>query len=268
MGHVRFKLQDQITTAELLDQQTSISQNTGKELFRLEVRFRAHESMRDFYTQALRTGTAMLLPPDGDVSKGITVSLHENQHSYTVGEPIQHCTWVLSQVEELTLASLQIGDAAVIPYKYKDEFSQGSLICNFCFDVDAETYTYIRNLPIYFQVVRTGISDEPRTMRFGLVVWASNDEQTYRLRATLVEQNYDKAGAGHGFLEPMFSNVMEQLAVTTTRLSKLLDVLESRGILTEVEKQSVFEVPDSERKGRKELFYRVRDFDKWIENEE
>jgi len=104
-------------------------------------------------------------------------------------------------------------------------------------------------------------------MRFGLVVWASDDEQTYRLRARLVEENYDKARDGHGFLEPMFSNVMEQLAVTTTRLSKLLDVLASKGILTEEEKKNVFEVPDSERKERRELFCRVRDFDKWVENE-
>lgn len=268
MGHIRFKIEDRITTAELLDQQVSLSRNTGKELIQFEVSFKAHESMREFFTQGLRNGTATLLPADGDDSKGITVKLYEKQHSYTLGEPIQRCTWLLSQQEELTLESLQIADITLAPYKYRDEFDQDSLICNLCFDLDAETYKHVRNLPMYFPVVRKGISEEPRTMRFGMVIWASEDEQNYRMRATIVEESYDKTGIGHGFLEPMFTHMMEQLVVTTARLSKLLDLLESKGLLTEEEKKGVIEIPDSERKDKKELFYRVRDFDKWVENED
>jgi hypothetical protein len=268
MGNVRFKIEDRITTAELLNQQASISPNTGKELFQLEVSFRAHENTRGFFTQALQNGTAMLLAEDGDVAKSFTVGLYEKQHSYTMGDPIQRCTWLLSQVEELNLESLQIADLTVNPYKYREEFSQDSLICNFCFDIDAETYKNVRNLPLYFPVVRKGISDEPRTMRFGQVLWASEDEQKYRIRTTLVEESYDKSRIGHGFFEPMLTNMMEQLVVTTLRLTKLLDLLESKGLVSEEEKKNVFEVPDSERKDRRELFYQIRDFDKWLENED
>jgi len=268
MGYVNFKLQDQITTAEILDQQTRVSQNTGKDLFQLEVYFKAHKDRRDFYVQALQNGTAILLPADGDILNGVVVSLYEKQYSYTEGEPIQHCTWLLTQKEELAVESLQIGDITVSPYKYNDEFSKESLICNFCFDVDAETYKYVRNLPIYFSVTRKGISDVPRSMRFGLVVWSSEDEQTYRLKATLVEENYDKDQTNQGLMEPMFSNVMEQLAITTIRLSKLLNLLESKGILTKEEAKNIIEIPDSERKEQRELFCRVKNFDKWIENED
>jgi hypothetical protein len=267
MGHVRFKINDQVVTAEVIEQQSSTSRNTGKELFQVEVRFQVHEDQKDFCTEALRNQNATLLSPEGDSSKDIPVRVHEKQHSFTMGDPIQRCTWVLSEFEELNLEALQIGDVTVNPYKYSDEFSEDALVCNFCIDVDATMYKYVRSLPKYFPVVRKGVSDAPRTMRLGEVVWATEDEQTYRLRATLVEQSYDKPGAGNGIMQPAFGNVMDVLSVTTIRISRILDMLESKGLLTDEEKKTIREVAEEEWKERRCQFLRVKDFDKWIENE-
>src|ERR1035437_3083215 len=129
MGIIRLKIEDQVTVAEILDQHTTISQNTGKELFQLEVKFKAHENHRNFYTAALGKGTATLLVPGGDSTKDITVDVYEKQHSYTVGQPIQSYTWLLSEREELRLESLQIGDMTLTPYKYEDHFDRDALIC-------------------------------------------------------------------------------------------------------------------------------------------
>lgn len=267
MGHVRFKINDQVVTAEVIEQQSTTSRNTGKGLFQIEVKFRVHEDQRNFCTEALQNGNVTLFSPEGGSSKNIPVRVHEKQHSFTMGDPIQHCTWVLSEVEELNLEALQIGDVTVPPYKYSDEFSEDVLVCNFCIDVDTTTYKYIRSLPQYFPVVRKGVSNAPRSMRFGHVVWATKDEQTYRLRATLVEQNYDKQGAGNGIMQPEFGNVMDVLSVTTIRISKILDMLESKGLLTDEEKKIIREVTEEERKEWRSQFSRVKDFDKWIESE-
>lgn len=268
MGHVRLKINDQVVTAEVIDQQSTISRNTGKGLFQVEVRFRVHEDQRNFCTEVLQNGNVTLLSPDGDSSTDIPVRVHEKQHSFTVGDPIQRCTWVLSEVEQLNLEALQIGDLTLSPYRYTDEFSEDALVCNFCIDVDAATYKCIRSLPQYFPVVRKGVSDTPRAMRFGPVVWATEDEQTYRLRATLVEQNYDKPGAGNDILQPEFRNVLDELSVTTIRISRILDMLESKGLLTGEEKKTIREVAEEEKNERRSQFSRVKDFDKWIANED
>jgi hypothetical protein len=265
MGSIRLKIEDQVTVAEILDQHTVISQNTGKELFQLEVKFKVHENHRNLYTAALGKGTATLLSPEGDSTKDITVGVYEKQHSYTVGQSIQLCTWLLSEREELKLESLQIGDMTLTPYKYEDHFDLNALICTTCMIVDATTYENLRNLPAYFPVIRKGISDEPRSMRLGLVLWSSDDEETFKVKATLVEESYDKNGRALNLLEPMFTNVMQQLAVTSARFTQLLNVLEAKGILTEEEKNGVFEVPESELRHREDLFYRLRDLDKWVE---
>lgn len=267
MGHIQFRIDDQVVTAEVIDQQTTLSRNTGKELFQAEVSFRIHEDQRDSCTEAIRHGKVELLSPRGDSSKNIPVRVQEKQHSFTMGDPIQRCIWVLSEVEELNLEGLQIGDVMVNPYRYSDEFSDNALVCNFCFDTDAQTRKYLRSLPKYFPVVRKGISDEPRLMRFGHVVWATDDEQTYRFRVTLVEESYDKSGGGNGLLQPEFGNALEMLAEVTVRFSRLLDMLESKGVLAAGDRANIQEIMEEDWKERRTEFSRVKDFDKWVENE-
>jgi hypothetical protein len=265
MGHVRFKVEDQIVTAELIDQRTTTSRNTGKELFQLDVRFRVHENQRGFCTSALKTGSVTLLSSDGDATREITVGVYEKQHSYSSDNPIQSCVWMLSEQEDSTLESLQIGDLNITPYRYKDYFDQEALICTVCMKVDAATHDALRALPMYFPVVRRGISDQSRSMRFGLILWSSDDEETYKMQATLVEEVHDKPGRSHGFLEPMFTSVMDLLALTGARYTQLLDLLEAKGVLTAEERKKVGEIPDDELQYRQRQFYRLKDLDEWIE---
>jgi hypothetical protein len=265
MGHVRIGIEGQIITAEVIDQQATTSRNTGKKLFQLEVRFTVHESQRDFCTTALRTGSATLLSPDGDSTKDMVVRLYEKQHSYSSDSHIQTCVWTLSEQENLTLDSLQIGGLNVTPYRYKGHFSYDALICAVCMKVEAEMYDALRELPTYFPVIRKGISDHPRSMRFGEILWSSEDEQMYKVKATLVEEIHDKSAKSHGLLEPMFTGVMDLLALTSARYKQLLDLLEAKGVLTEEERKKVWEVPEEELQYRQRQFYRLKDLDEWIE---
>jgi hypothetical protein len=180
MGNVRLKVGDHTVTAELLSQSANVSRHTGKELFQLEVQFKAHAAQRESIQDAL-SGKGILLSADGDASKDVTVLLYEKQYSYTEGKPMQNHIWTLTQEEELKLDSLQVADIDLQPYWSVERFDGDALIITARVEVDAATEQALRNLPQYFPVIRKGISDELRTMRFGQILWSSVDEEGFKL---------------------------------------------------------------------------------------
>ncbi len=105
-------------------------------------------------------------------------------------------------------------------------------------------------------------------MRFGQILWSSVDDGRFKLYLTIVEQNYDEQKRNPGFLEPQFGTVMTSLAATSGQVAKLLEVLQTKGLLTEEERLGITEISDLEREKRTRQFDRVSDLDRWLDAEE
>jgi hypothetical protein len=267
MGIIRFKVGDQFLVGNVLSQSTATSQHTGREITELEVQFKAHERGKKAVEDALAIGVGTVLA-EGDSSSEFAVTLYQKQHSFTIGEPIQTYTWSLRQREKLMTESLKLGDMAVHPYRYMETISQDALVLTIRATVDATTLQTLRALPLYFPVVREGISDEPRSMRFGAVIWSSADEQEFKIQATIVEEKYDAKGNQHSFLEPMLGNLMKSVSSTNARFKTLVQILLSKGLITEEEKANIVEVSDEELRRRNYEFDRVVDVDEWFKRED
>ncbi len=136
MGNVRFKIGDQIITADVLSQSDSKSRHTGKGLIQLEVQFKAHAAQRKSIQDAL-SGTGTLLSQDA--SKDVAVLLYEKEYSYTDAHPMQNHIWTLTQKEKLMLDSLQLADISLQPYRFKESFDGDALIITARVEVDLAT---------------------------------------------------------------------------------------------------------------------------------
>ncbi len=263
MPTVRFKAGTLEIRAEVVGDSPLQSQYTGKNLFQIEVEFRADEGRQDEINAARGASGAVLLRT-GEPPVEVPITIAQNMHSFTVGRREQLYKWTLTEKEDLKLETLELGEVVLNPYKFEEEIQNGSLIINARVEVDALTQDALRTLPKYFPVIRRGISDEPRSMRFGQPLWSETESGNTKQRYVLVEESYD-ATPSQGFLEPQFGNVRDSLAVAKVQLEKLIQLLESKGLISSEEIASLTEVSDSEVRNENRLINRVDDIDEWLD---
>ena len=121
---------------------------------------------------------------------------------------------------------------------------------------------------IYFPVIRRGINDETKEMRFGKIIW-SKDEEIIKFKIYLVDKQYDaERGSALGLFEPEMSNVKHTLADNTENFAALLKVLQEKNLLTSEEIERVKTVNDKDYNSRMLEFERVKDIDKYANDEE
>lgn len=264
MTQVRLKVADKIIHAEAIGESKGVSKHTGKELVAFEVRFRAEKTQHDAIQKLLGEGSGALLSEE-NVGKELPVRLEQTQYSYSDIQPLSTYIWKITEIENLGIESLQLGEVTATPYRYQEEISSEALVITTCFDLDRNTYEAFNQLPESFHVVRKGISDEPRLMRFGQTVWSSDDDDKFKISATIVETVYDQVNKSHGILEPMFSNVRNEVAATSVRLDRLLVMLVQKGVLSSEDREKIGVVTNEELRRMKRSFSRVSDFGAWIE---
>ena len=92
---------------------------------------------------------------------------------------------------------------------------------------------------IYFPVIRQGISEEPKEMRFGQSIW-SRDEETVTFKIYLVDKKHDEEEDNSlGLFQPEMGNIKDLLAANTEKFFSLLKILEQKKILTSDEIEQV-----------------------------
>ena len=106
------------------------------------------------------------------------------EHSYTL---------ILRQAEELSLESLVVGDVELHPYAYREAVSGAELtVWAKCVGSKTEVLRLRALLKdrSSFPVIRHGISDQPRPMRFGVAEW-SEHEGRIKFRVIFVDRDAD-----------------------------------------------------------------------------
>jgi hypothetical protein len=167
---------------------------------------------------------------------------------------------------------LIIGNLTVEPYFYEEGTQNDALFIIARARLTAEQAEPLRQMIIrysmarpneqYFPVVREGLSDEPRQMRFGGGAWSQRDGIVNQ-EITLVDRVYDEHGGGVNLLTAQKARTDDNIVELSARLEELLSLLRAKHILTDDELERVRQpTPEMRARQRFELL-RVNDLDMW-----
>jgi hypothetical protein len=262
--NIDIKCGDRTIHAYVNNEGSYVSRHTGKTLQSLGIIFDAlNDDQRD-WAQAFSSSGATV-ETDGTEHKQWRIG--ENDSMQTVGQPGGRFTWELLEVESLQPEALIIDGWELKPYKYKETFFfEDNLEIIARVEVTREEKDRIRDMAECLQVVRKGIQDEPREMRFGPCLWSQSGEN-FRIGLRLIDKKYDAKDRSHGFNEPRESNMTARTIRTSMELNGLFDLLIAKGVLSQAD---VDQIQNLDRKHvNREVWSRdyVQDLDEWLDRE-
>lgn len=148
----------------------------------------------------------------------------------------------LKENEDLIIDTLIIDGIELRPYFYEEHSDGPGIEVNARVRLSTEENQQLRKLIAageYHKVIRRGISDEPREMRFGAPIW-SKDGDHVKHKIILIEKILDEI---HGFMEldPTGFNVRQQLSYIRGFVKSLSDMLSEKGIISAEEAEKLHE---------------------------
>jgi hypothetical protein len=174
----------------------------------------------------------------------------------------------IEEMEELELTGLSINGIVLYPYFYEEEFDCDDLNIKSRVMVSPEQDAWLRMLMKedgYFQVVRHGISDLPRDMRFSNTILWSKHGNKFKYEIILVDRGYDEKDRPLARLfQPQMSRMQSAVAAQAEMVEAMLETMVTRKYLTvgdvaEMRKKAAERVWD-----RKREFFEVRDVDEFL----
>jgi hypothetical protein len=171
-------------------------------------------------------------------------------------------TLILRESEELALEALVLDGVELHPYEYREAFTGDELTIWAKLVGTRAGVLRLRALlksRDTFPVVRRGIHDEPREMRFGVAEWSEHEGQI-RYRVVLVDAGADPAEHPE-LLRIEEANTRAALAFYMGFVERLAELLEKRGLLSAEEIEGAREAAREEPWPERREFWRVRDVD-------
>ena len=189
---------------------------------------------------------------------------NDGPHSLTI-------TW--SESEHLEAESVEFEGLIVTPSAghYEERVNEdGSIMISFQATLTPEETESLRSLVPgrrsevrYWPVIRHGVSDEPRNMRLGRVLWQQLDNGNIDNSITLVDEAFDSSEASNAVLglagEPQVGNLIHQVSALLVQFEALLNGLEAAGTVAPEAVERVRSSVDSLVAGRRHIFFEVSD---------
>jgi hypothetical protein len=189
--------------------------------------------------------------------------LGRTSYHFRDGSPVRTYQWELTQKEPLSIDELWLQDIHLKPYRYVEEFEGNRLEIHACVKLDQVQRQALAALPGSFPVVRTGINEAPREMRFGRSVWSSAAPEETKAEIFLID--YDPTPRS-GLIQPLLPNIESFATFSTVAVNQLLNTLADRGIL---DPATVATIRGAANAAASDLVfsraYGVSDLDKWLE---
>lgn len=237
------------------------SEHTGRALTELHgvitAGDRVHQQLKSILQEE---GSRRGRPVDDQDGPTTRWSVSWNAYSESAGEHTY--SLILREDEELTLEALIVDGVELHPYEYRESFNgdeltiQAKLVGSKAEVFRLRTLLRTRNT---FPVVRRGIQEEPRRMRFGVAEWSEHEGQI-KYRVVFVEEGADRAEhpelvriaeANSRSAMPFYMNFVERLA----------ELLEARGILPAEEIEAARDAAREEFGHARREFWQVADVD-------
>lgn len=172
----------------------------------------------------------------------------------------------LQEYENLRPERVELGDFAVVPTKYEEQFDEGyglridmSVLLQ---GSDIEQLAQRLQQAGYFDVRRPGISDETRRMRFGQTWWSKHPEGN-KYNLVLVDEASDKHDPTPFKLGAEHDASARLIALYATLVDKLLAALEQKEVLSAKEIAEFKEAAQAKLWQREHGFFQVEDADNW-----
>ncbi|CAN5782698.1 hypothetical protein BH23GEM3_BH23GEM3_11920 [soil metagenome] len=183
-------------------------------------------------------------------------------NSYAESDDEHLYTLILSEDEELSLSALVLEGIELHPYEYREEFSGDELTIWAKLVGSKAGVLRLRALlktRDSFSVVRRGINDTPRQMRFGVAEW-SEHEGRIKYRVVLVDAGAELAEHPE-VVRIEEANTRAALSYYMGLVDRLTDLLVKRGVLPAEEIELIRESARSELWHSRRDFWRVPDVD-------
>lgn len=271
---MQFTIGDVQLEADVEEGESFTSKHTGKDLHRLVLQFSCqgeqyNGDVLNLFERAKKEGLTCLGADDSTIEwKAATDSW---QYSGSQGtRTVYHHTWNIEECEPLNIEKLVIDGIELEPYKYKENFLADALEITARIrqsEEERKAFGDHFRKKDYFPVVRVGISDAAREMRFGFGVW-SKEGDTYKRQIVLIDRTFDVQHKSPGLLQPELLNMKVILATVNSTVDELLTLLSNKGVLTQQDLETLKQ--DSEDRTRVTFrdFYKVTDIDEWLSAEE
>ena len=187
-------------------------------------------------------------------------------NSYAESEGEHRYMLILNEEEELTLEELVLdGGVRLRPYAYREAFTgDGELTIWAKLTGTRQEVLRLRALlrsHASFPVVRRGIDERPRWMRFGVAEWSEHDEGQIKYRVVLVDADADPAEHAE-LVRIEEENVRASLGFYTNFVEQLAQLLEARGILPAAEIEAARAAAREAPWPARHEFWRVLDVDR------
>ncbi len=174
----------------------------------------------------------------------------------------------LDEAEELKLELLSLNGITLYPYYYEEEFDCDDLSIKSRVMVSPEQDAHLRMLMKengYFQVVRIGINEVPREMRFSNTILWSRHGNKFKYEIILVDRSYDERDRPLARLfQPQMSRMQSAVASQAEMVEAMLETLVTRKYLTEGDVAEMRKKAAERLWDRKREFFEVKDIDEFL----
>ena len=244
------------------------SRHTGVALKKIEVSLRVDRKIHEDITKFIETLNKTEINSIGEQGKILKKWKIEKSTYSCIDENKYDHFLELEEIEDLHIDSLIIDKLTFHPYSYNEEFVRDALIIEAKVRLSELQFAEIKKLidkNDYFKVVRQGINDEPREMKFGLPLW-SKHKDTIKYKIILSEKKYfetQKKILFNNFFQRI-SNMSFLLAKQDGILKELLTILSSKKVLTNEEITEIKEKASTQSRIREIDFYQVKDIDELL----
>ncbi len=219
----------------------AVSAVTGRPMRRFRVIIRIHEC--DHERLGVELSDAGATTPLADTD-GRRWKVSSNSYSYQAGTASALVTHIveLEEQEDLELQRIEFEEIILIPRRWSiDSRTTGPTVLTVLADLEAEGHLKLEAvlkardtsaLPTpYIPVNLVGITDAPRSMRFGRCLWQALGEGSVRHLLRLVSEDGDEAASFVGFNEPEISRLLEQSMRTSAKVDALIAELQRAAAL-------------------------------------
>jgi hypothetical protein len=252
----------QSVRAQIEDESSTTSVQTGRPVRTLRVNFDVQgEAPNDAIVEDLKGGNRITVD-DGTTTARF--ELMNNSWSYSSSYTIYHHAVELRDIEHVRPASVELLGVDFIPYQYEERVDRGGISIDMKVRV-TKTENELLERQIwdrdYFSVIRHGIEDRPREMRFGKCVW-SEDGEHIKQHLFLVEKVRDETPSEvRGWFEPESRRTRRMTAETREMLEALLALLAERNVLSNQDIEEIRERANAGLPRRVRQLFRADDID-------
>jgi hypothetical protein len=256
---------------DLEEESTFISKHTGVELKRVRLGLiahtpRAHGKLLVSIKHAEREG---INSTDGTGkvtgrwkiadSSFFVLGSENNLEHYHVIE--------IEETEDLKVEGLMLNGLLLIPYFYEEEFDCDDLNIKARVMVTPEQDAQLRKMiktPDYISVVRAGLCDDPREMRFSKTILWSEHCEGIKYELILVDRSYDERDRPLARLfQPQMSRMQEMMAAQAEMIEEMIAIIHKKGLLNAEEIEHMRSEAEAKASDRAREFFRVEDIDEF-----